>query len=96
MEKDLACSKHFSETRVHNYTYIITHIFCRFHCIYLVMAPLEVKLLLSNNLLRYLVSYVDLGEAEGLQMNTGSTDGRSNDFHQQFLQILAYEGPRLL
>lgn len=45
---------------------------------------------------RYLVSYVDLGEAESLQMNAGRTDGRSDDFHQQLLQILADEGPSLL
>lgn len=45
---------------------------------------------------RYLVSYVDLGEAESLQMNAGGTDGRSNGFHQQLLQILAYKGPSLL
>lgn len=44
----------------------------------------------------YLVSYVDLGEAEGLQMNAGGPDGRSDGFHQQLLQILADEGPGLL
>lgn len=29
----------------------------------------------------YLVSYVDLGEAEGLQVNAGGPDGRSDGFH---------------
>lgn len=44
----------------------------------------------------YLVSYVDLGEAEGLQVNAGGSDGRSDGFHQHLLQILANERPGLL
>lgn len=44
----------------------------------------------------YLVSYIDLGEAEGLQVNAGGPDGGSDGFHQQLLQILADEGPGLL
>lgn len=44
----------------------------------------------------HLVSYVDLGEAEGLQVNAGGPDGRSDGFHQQLLQILADERPGLL
>lgn len=46
--------------------------------------------------LTYLVSYVDLGEAESLQMGVGGADGRSDGFHQQLLQVLAYKGPGLL
>lgn len=44
----------------------------------------------------YLVSYVDLGEAESLQMNARSANGRSNGFYQQLLQILTDKGPSLL
>lgn len=44
----------------------------------------------------HLVSYVDLGEAESLQVDAGGPDGRSNGLHQQLLQILADEGPSLL
>lgn len=44
----------------------------------------------------HLVSDVDLGEAESLQMNAGGADGRSHGLHQQLLQILANKGPSLL
>lgn len=44
----------------------------------------------------HLVSDVDLGEAESLQMNAGGADGRSRGLHQQLLQILANKGPSLL
>lgn len=43
-----------------------------------------------------LVSDVDLGEAESLQVDAGGPDGRSDSLHQQLLQILADEGPSLL
>lgn len=44
----------------------------------------------------HLVSDVDLGEAESLQMNAGGANGRSHGLHQQLLQILAKKGPSLL
>lgn len=44
----------------------------------------------------HLVSQVELGEAEGLQVNAGGPDGWSDGFYKQLLQILAHKGPCLL
>lgn len=44
----------------------------------------------------YLVPQVDLGEAESLQVNARSPDGRSHRLQENLLQVLTHEGPGLL